>query len=354
MAETFQEKTEQPTERRIEESRKKGQIAQSREIPSSLIILFLSIFIYFTVSKGFDEIFRLYVSYIKNLETEVDFNYIKPILLHGLYGWAKITLPVFLLLILISIFGHVIQRGFFLSFEVIVPRFDNINPVNGIKRLFTKRSLAELLKSILKIFIIVYIAYTFIMKEMPAIFSLPQKETGFIIEYIGKGVFRLSLHIGIAFLFLAFLDFLFQKWQYIKDLMMTKEELKEEMKEREGNPLVKARIRSIQRELARRRMIEDVKTADVVVTNPDTFAIALKYIAHEMSAPRVVARGAGFIANKIKEVARRAGVPLVENRLLARTLFYSVKVGDYIPEKFYMVVAEVLARVYRSKRGIQA
>jgi len=352
MAETFQEKTEQPTERRIEESRKKGQIAQSREIPSSLIILFSSIFMYFTVSKGFSEIFRLYVSYIKNLEIEVDLFHIKPILLHGLYGWIKITFPVFLLLLIISIFGHVIQRGFLFSFDIITPNFEHINPVQGIKRLFTKRSLAELFKSILKVTIIVYVAYTFIMKELPILFSLPQKETSFIIAYLGRGVFKLSLHIGIVFLFLALFDFLFQKWQHIKDLMMTKEELKEEMKEREGNPLVKARIRSIQRELARRRMIEDVKTADVVVTNPDSFAIALKYIAHEMPAPQVVARGAGFIAQKIKKVAQEAHVPLVEHRLLARALFYSVRVGEYIPEKFYMVVAEVLARVYRSKRGI--
>jgi flagellar biosynthetic protein FlhB len=149
------------------------------------------------------------------------------------------------------------------------------------------------------------------------------------------------------------MDYLYQKWQHKKDLMMTHQEVKEEFKEREGNPLVKSRIRSLQREMARRRMIEDVKTADVIVTNPTHFAIGLKYQFGAMLAPKVVAKGAGFVAEKIKEVARMHNVPLIENKPVARALFYAVKVGDYIPEQFYVIVAELLAAVYRQRNRVR-
>ncbi len=170
-----------------------------------------------------------------------------------------------------------------------------------------------------------------------------------IVSYLGRTCFYLAVKVGIIFLFIAALDFLFQKWQHKKDLMMTHQEVKEEFKEREGNPLIKSRIRSLQREMARRRMIEDVKTADVIITNPTHFAIGLKYQFGIMPAPKIIAKGAGFIAEKIKEVARLHDVPLVENKPLARALFYAVKVGDYIPENFYFIVAELLAEVYRQR-----
>jgi flagellar biosynthetic protein FlhB len=185
--------------------------------------------------------------------------------------------------------------------------------------------------------------------ELPTILSLPGKDAGMIVSYLGRTCFYLAVKVGIIFLFIAALDFLFQKWQHKKDLMMTHQEVKEEFKEREGNPLIKSRIRSLQREMARRRMIEDVKTADVIITNPTHFAIGLKYQFGIMPAPKIIAKGAGFIAEKIKEVARLHDVPLVENKPLARALFYAVKVGDYIPENFYFIVAELLAEVYRQR-----
>jgi flagellar biosynthetic protein FlhB len=156
--------------------------------------------------------------------------------------------------------------------------------------------------------------------------------------------------VGFFFLAIAGLDFLYQKWQHNKDLMMTFQEVKEEGKERDGNPQVKSRIRSLQREMGRRRMIEDVKSADVVLTNPTTFAIALKYRAGEMPAPKIMAKGAGFIAEKIKETAKKYGIPVIENKPLARAMYYAVRVGNYVPENFYLVVAELLAQVYKQRK----
>jgi len=349
MEETFQERTEQPTERKIEEAKKRGKIVQSREIPSALILLISSLFLYFSMSHGFEEFVGLYVRFVRSLDMEIDRSNIRGILIAGFMGWIKVVSPFFLLVLFVSIAGTTLQRGFVFSLETIKVNLDNINPISGVRRLLTKRSLVELLKSIAKVAVVTYVAYGFFVKEMPFVLSLPQRETRFILIYLGSSLLRLSLNISLLFLFLAGLDFLFQKWQYLRDLMMTRQELKEEIKEREGNPLVKARIRSLQRDLARRRMIEEVKHADVVVTNPSTFAVALKYVALEMPAPKVVAKGAGFVAERIKEKARMNGVPLYEDRLLARALFYSVKVGDYIPEKFYLVVAEILARIYRAK-----
>jgi len=349
MAETFQEKTEQPTEKRLEDARKKGQVAQSRELTTCLLILFTTLFLSFSLSKGFEEMFRIYTSYVRNIHLEVDANNIHEIIQFGFFKGLKLVLPVFGLLLAVTLIGSFIQTGFLWSFEALKFNIEALNPFTGIKKLFSKRSGVEILKSILKIIILVYVSYTIILKELHELLSLHSKDTFFIVQYMGKISFILSLKVCTVLLFIAGLDFLFQWWQHRKDLMMTHQEIKEEFKEREGNPLIKSRIRSIQREIARKRMIEEVKTADVVVTNPTTFAVALTYKAGKMPAPQVVAKGAGFIAEKIKEVARKHRVTIVENKPLAQGLFYSVKVGQYIPEKFYVVVAELLAYVYKHK-----
>jgi flagellar biosynthetic protein FlhB len=347
---SFQEKTEQPTDKRLEEARKKGQVAQSKELSACLIILFTSIFLYFSMSHGFNEMFKIYLSYVRSVDLDVSISNIQDILSFGLFEWLKLVLPIFGLVFALSIFGNVAQTGFMWSFDAMQVKLESLNPFEGIKKLFSKRSAVEVLKSIIKIVILVYIAYTLIIKELPTMLSLSSQNIRSIIEYCGKTVFFLSVKVSITLLFIAALDFFYQKWQHKKDLMMTQQEVKEESKEREGNPQIKSRIRSLQRDMSRRRMIEDVKKADVIVTNPTTFAIALSYKIGEMSAPMVVAKGAGFVAEKIKEVAKRHGIPLMENKPLARGLFYSVKIGSYIPEQFYIIVAELLAEVYKKNR----
>ena len=351
MADDFQEKTEQPTEKRLEDSRKKGQVAQSKELPSCAIILFSSVFLYFSISRGFSEMFRVYASYVRNMNLDINVVNIHEVLSFGLYRWLMIVLPFFALLMIITVASTAAQTRFMWSFEAVGLKIEKLNPMAGLKNLFTKRSAVELLKSLLKIILLIYIVYSLLMKEIPEILSLPQKDSRVIVEYLGTTCFSLAMKVGFFFLFIAGLDFLYQKWQYKKDLMMTFQEVKEEGKERDGNPQIKGRIRSLQREMARRRMIEDVKTADVIVTNPTTFAVALKYKSGQMPAPEIVAKGAGFVAERIKEVAREFRVPIMENKPLARGLFYSCKVGDMIPEKFYLIVAELLAQVYKRRRA---
>ncbi len=352
MAEAFQEKTEQPTDKRLQDARKKGQVAQSRELSSCFIILFTSLFLYFTASYGFSEMFKVYMNYVKNVYLDINTSNIYDILSFGVFRWLWLVLPVFALLAAISIFGGVLQTGFMWSFETMKFKAEVLNPFEGMKKLVSKKSGVEVLKSLMKIGVLGYICYSVIAKELPELVSLSTKDTPSIIELLGKTSFRLALRVSIVLMFIAGLDFLFQKWQHKKDLMMTQQEVKEESKEREGNPLVKSRIRSLQREMARSRMIEDVKKADVIVTNPTTFAVALMYKPKEMPAPKVVAKGAGFVAQKIKEVAAQHGVTLTENKPLAQALFYSVKVGHYVPEQFYLIVAELLAQVYKQKNKV--
>lgn len=349
MSDSFQEKTEQPTEKRLEDARKKGKVAISREVNTSIIILFSTIFLYFMVSKGFQEMFKVYANFARNANMEVGPGNMYDIFSFALVRWWYIVVPVFAMVTVLGLAGSIMQSGFMWSFEALSPDMGKMNPAKGIKNLVSKKSFVELLKSIIKIILLIYVARNLIVSQMPVIFGLTGQDTGTIVSFLGQASFSLTLKIGIIFLFLAALDFAYQKWDYKKSMMMTMQEVKEEHKEREGNPLVKGRIRNLQREMARRRMMDDVKTADVIVTNPTHFAVALKYRAHEMPAPRVVARGAGFVALRIKEVAAQHRVPLVENKPLAQGLYHAVNVGDYIPEKFYLIVAELLAGIFKRK-----
>lgn len=353
MAENFQEKTEQPTDKRLDDAKKKGQIAQSRELSSSFIILGSTLLLSFIIVHVFNEMFRTFVTFVRNSNYDVDVSNIYSIVTFSVYRWAWLVAPVFGFLLLITAAGSVLQTGFNFSTEALKFSPEKLNPVEGIKRLFNKRSVVEVLKSVAKIFVLAYISYSLIIRELPRIFALPGQDIHAIISYLGNTAFSLALKVGIAILFIAALDFMYQKWQHKKDLMMTQQEVKEEMKEREGNPLIKSRIRTIQREMARARMMEDVKTADVIVTNPTHYAVALKYTAGAMPAPKVVAKGAGFVAMRIKEIAFNFKVPVIENKPLAQGLFHMANVGDFIPEKFYIVVAELLAEVYRRKGKVR-
>ncbi|MDD3845996.1 MAG: flagellar biosynthesis protein FlhB [Syntrophorhabdaceae bacterium] len=349
MSDSFQEKTEQPTEKRLEDARKKGKVAISREVNTSIIILFSTIFLYFMVSKGFQEMFKVYANFARNANMEVGPGNMYDIFSFALVRWWYIVVPVFAIVTVLGLAGSIMQSGFMWSFEALSPDMGKMNPAKGIKNLVSKKSFVELLKSIIKIILLIYVARSLIVSQMPVIFGLTGQDPGTIVSFLGQASFSLTLKIGIIFLFLAALDFAYQKWDFKKSMMMTMQEVKEEHKEREGNPLVKGRIRNLQREMARRRMMDDVKTADVIVTNPTHFAVALKYRAHEMPAPKVVARGAGFVALRIKEVAAQHRVPLVENKPLAQGLYHAVNVGDYIPEKFYLIVAELLAGIFKRK-----
>jgi flagellar biosynthetic protein FlhB len=352
MADSYQEKSEQPTEKRLEDARKKGQVAQSPEVASCFIILFLSLFFYYSISKGFNRMFATYTSCIQSLNIEVTVESVSTILNFAVHQWLVMVVPVFALLIVLGLASTFAQTGFNFSWEAIMPKLETLNPINGIKKLFTVRSLLELVKSVLKILILAYIIYIFVKDQLAVILSLADQNAYSIVCYIAHTAFSLALKVGGVFLFLAGLDYARQRWQQKKDLMMTTQEVKEEFKEREGSPQVKSRIRSLQRDIARRRMIEDVKKADVVLTNPTSYAVAIMYTPKQMPAPKVVAKGGGFVAERIKQVARSHGVAIIENKPVARALFFAVKVGDFVPENFYLIVAEVLAQVYKKRNKV--
>ncbi len=352
MPETFQEKTEQPTDKRLQDARKKGQVAQSPELASCFVIIFMTVFLYYSMSRGFDKMFTVYSHYIRGANADITISSVQGILSFALSQWLFMVVPVFALLIALGLFSGFIQTGFMFSFEALTPKLETLDPLKGIKRLFSQRSFFEMIKSVIKIVVLTYFVYSLFTREMPAILSLSGQETGAILRFVGRSAFGLTMKLGATFLFLAGLDYARQRWQQRKDLMMTRQEIKEEYKEREGSPLVKSRIRSIQRDAARRRMIEDVKKADFVLANPTSLAIAIQYISKQMPAPRVVAKGGGFVAERIKQTARSAGVMIIENKPVARALFYTIKVGDYIPEKFYVIVAELLAQVYKQRNRV--
>jgi flagellar biosynthetic protein FlhB len=239
-----------------------------------------------------------------------------------------------------------VQVGNIFSTKVLVPDLSRLQLFQGLKRIFSGNSLVELGKSIAKILIIGSVAYYSVKKELPYLLPLLDQEVGQIVLYLAGAVFRITGRIVIALVVLAAGDYFYQRYRFEKNLKMTKQEVKDEMRQVEGDPKVKARMRSIMRQMANKRMMTEVATADVVITNPTHVAVALKYDA-TMIAPQVVAKGQGFIAQKIIALAQEAGVPRVENRELARSLYRLVEVGKTIPTSLYRAVAEVLAYVYR-------
>ena len=262
--------------------------------------------------------------------------------------FVKTAMPIMLAVMVVGLAVNFFQVGLNVSTDKIQPKFDNLNPINGVGRMFSKRSLVELVKSVLKIVVIGFFIYNYLKDE---IFTMPQfifYDLGTSLAKMSEIIFTLAFQvIGVIFV-LAVLDFGYQKWQTTQDLKMTKQEVKDEFKQTEGDPQIKGKIRQKQRQMAMSRMMQEVPKADVIVTNPTHFAVALKY-EKGMTAPVVVAKGADFVAQKIKSVGRENDVPLVENRPLARALYASTEVGDSVPRELYQSVAEVLAYVYRLK-----
>ncbi|NLM26075.1 MAG: flagellar biosynthesis protein FlhB [Firmicutes bacterium] len=345
------EKTEPATPRRREEVRKKGQVAKSGEIGTTALII-----AGFWALKSFgSSIFSrlgLFTTTILNDVTRWDgsadslMNLFIFVVIQGLL----VLLPIFLILFLVAIISQAVQVGFMLNWSIIMPKFSRINPIEGFKRIFSKRAFLEFAKSVFKIVIIGSMVYQEVKKSLEWIPNLPHLSTVDAVVIITQTVTALALRIGVTLFILAAFDYLYQRWEFEKSIRMSKQEIKEEYKMVEGDPQIKAKIRQKQREIATRRMMEAVPTADVIVTNPTHYAVALLYKADEMASPEVVAKGAGGTALRIREIANEHNVPTVENPPLARTLFKTVDIGQQIPPELYPAVAEVLAFVYRLRR----
>lgn len=349
-SESEEDKSEEPTAERLEDFRKEGQVAQSKEL-TSLFVLLATLGCLYGLGPSLSSDFMDFVRKIFTEMAVTDFTRERAgaILWLCLVQTAKMVIPIAIAGFVAGVVGSVVQFGFLFTWAPLEPQIDRINPLSGFQRIFSKNSLMEGAKSLIKLTAVIWVTYVLIKSEIIGSASMLDMEGAQFAVYMSSTAFRLILGVCIALFVVAALDFAYQKFRYHKSLMMTKQELKQEHKQRQGDPLLKARIRSIQRERARKRMMQEVPKADVIVTNPTHIAVAIKYDAEKMAAPRVVAKGADLLAQRIKEVAKKNGIPLVENVPLARALHKSVKVGGVIPRSLYQAVAEVLAYVYRLK-----
>ena len=348
------EKTEPATPKRLEDARKKGQLAQSKEIPATLVLLAGLLGFYFLGSYMSDNLLVIIRDLLGGVATDELTETNACNLLLSLLGQLGLALaPLMLMFLTAGIAGNVLQNRFLFTMEPLTPKFSKLDPIKGVTKLFSMQSLVEMFKSVAKIVIVGYVAYVTVKGEKENLLPLMMMEPVNILTYIGKVSFKICVRTLWVLVPLVALDYAFQRWNYNKSLKMTKQEVKDEFKHREGDPLIKGRIRSVQREMARRRMMEEVPEADVVITNPTELAIALRYDREAMSSPKVVAKGAGFVAKRIREIAVESRVPVVEDKPLARSLYKLVDIGQVIPPDMYKAVAEVLAYVYRLKNRIQ-
>jgi len=346
-----QERTEPASPKKRSDARKKGQVAMSREVPSVLILVVSLGFFFFGGGWMIRSLMQFMHGIFTNLNGMLlsDILTARDLLVLSLQSGLYILLPFMLAVLVAGVFGNVIQIGLLFSTETITPKLTKVNPISGFRRLVSAKTLAELPKSILKLVTVGTIAYVLVMKNMPRMPDLMQMSVADILQEFDWIAFQIGFFVCLALIFLAAADYIFQRWQHEKELRMTKQEVKDEQKQLMGDPQIKARIKSAQREMARRRMMAAVPEADVVITNPTRLAVALKFDADDMDAPMVVAKGAGEIARKIREIAREHNVPLVEEKPLARALYKTVEIDQLIPVELYRAVAEVLAYVYRLK-----
>lgn len=353
--ESLQEKTEDATPRKREEARSRGQVAKSPELNSFAVLFFSMIFLFYTapmVTTGLAELMQDMFSGLGGAPgTDAD----ATVLIREIGGRIfKILSPMFLLVVVIGISANAAQVGFRLSPKALEPKFDKLNFLAGFKRLMSRRSAVGLVRDVLKLVLIGTVAFFAVRAEMDEFVALSEMDTTAIMTFTGGTVFRVAMKIILALLALAIFDFMFQRWDFDKSIRMTKQEVKDESKQYDGSPLLKSRIRRVQRELSRARMGQEIPTADVVITNPIHLAVALRYDTDAMSAPTVVGKGARLLADKIRGIARHSGVPIVENAPLARALYSSVEVGTQIPAELYKACAEVLAHIYRLREGHHA
>lgn len=344
-------KTEQPTSRRLEKAREEGAPPSSTLMTSTITLLTGMICLYVFGSFMVSGISRQGAEVLSTAGT-FDFTErnIYQLLLRTFQLLVVILSPLIVTIILTSVVSSVAQDGGRLEFRMERLKLDwkKLNPLNGFSRLFNKTALVELLKSFLKLMVIGYIAYRVLRDETENITVLAEADVPAILAYMGHIAFKIVMHTCGIMLILSLLDLLYVKWQYTESLKMTKQEIKDETKEQE-NPEIKGHIKKMQYQMARRRMTKIIPTADVVITNPTHFAVALKYDRQKMAAPVVIAKGVDLMAQAIKKIARENGVTLVENRFLARELYEQVGENEAIPESLYSAVAEVLAYVYRIK-----
>ena len=344
------EKTEEPTAKKRADARKKGQVGRSQELNTAFVLLIG----FFSLKLLWDSIYLAIASYttyvFANLNQPVDTENIVRLFIGIMEILAKTALPIMLFIMLIGLAVNFFQVGLNFNTEAIEFKLDKLNPINGFGRIFSKRSLVELAKSFFKILVIGFFLYRFIHEQIIAMPQFMFFDLTTSLALVAEIIFRMAFIVIGVIMIMAVADYGYQNRQTTQDLKMTKQEVKDEMKQTEGDPQIKGKIRQKQRQMAMARMMKEVPKADVIITNPTHYAVALAY-EKGMVAPTVLAKGQDLVAQRIKELGREARVPIVENKPLARTLYAAVQVGDAVPQELYQAVAEVLAYVYRLKHA---
>lgn len=351
MAEEDQERTEEATQQRRDDFRKRGQVANTRELSSVLVLLGSAMVLWF--------LGRFFMEQMSEIITQSIGPFLVDAARHGDYKPAAIFIfkkaimvvgPFVGIMMVMGVASSVLQTGLLYNEEALEFNLDKLNPLQGLQRMFSLRSLVEGIKAVLKLVLVGAVVMVLVKEQLLRVPGLVSLSVNQLVVFCGDLTVRLLGGVGVFMGVLAAADYFFQRWQLEKQMRMTKQEVKEEHKSREGDPMIKARIRRIQREMANKRMMNDVPKADVVITNPTHIACAIQYDPKTMAAPRLVAKGAGAIAERIKAIARENNVPVMENKPLARTIFKTLKIGQTIPRELFAAIAQVLSYVYKLKR----
>lgn len=344
-----EERTEPATPRKRQKSREDGRMAKSQDLSAAVIIITGLLALNALGLSVWRKLIEMFYAVLTHVSTDLmrDDGWLILPFIEGVKGFFWGWLPIGLLCTIMAAFIMIYQVGFLVSAKPLTPKPERFNPISGLKKIISLRTLVELLKGLLKAMLLLGMLFTVIRKEQDMLLSvmLFPMEQG--IAIIMQQIWSMALKMALVLLVLGFADYGYQKWDFEKSIRMSKQEIKEEYKQMEGDPLIKRRIRQKQRELAQGRMMSDVPKADVVITNPTHIAVAIEYDQKSMSAPVVIAKGEGFIAQKIRDIAKEHKIPIVENKPLARALLLQVEVGEAVPEELYRAVAEVLAFVYR-------
>lgn len=344
------EKTEKATPKKRQDTRKKGQVAKSMEVSGASVLL--SAFLCMLMFGGYmrDHTVRLFTDvYINRLSMDVTKDNVMQLLSEYAIQILLLLAPLFVAVFVVSLVVNYIQVGFLLTGEPLKMKLSKIDPIKGFKNIFSMRSLIEFFKSIFKLTIIGYLVYTTLWGARAEFSSLSTKNPDSIFHFVTNVTMSLGFKIGAGLLILSVLDYLYQKYEYEKNIRMSKQDIKDEFKKMEGDPLIKGKIRERQRRMALQRMMQEVPNADVIITNPTHFAVALKYDGSTMEAPQIIAKGQDYMALRIKEIAKEHGIITMENKPLARALYQRSEIGDSIPGDLFQAVAEVLAYVYKLK-----
>jgi flagellar biosynthetic protein FlhB len=355
MAEAPGEKIFPATPHKRKEARKKGQVARSADLSGALVLVAIVLVLRWALTSGaaIEQLigdFQTAFHFDPHADGGFTLSSARHLELMVLLWGGKLLAPILLMGVLLGLGANIGQVGFVISGHALIPDWTRVSPATGLKRIFSSRGAFELMKGMGKIGFIAWLCYSQIEKTLPALINASRMPLLSYLSVIGDLIWSLGIRIALALAVIAAVDYVFHKYDFEKNMRMSREEMKQEMKQTDGDPMLRQRIRQKQRAIANKRMMQEVPKADVVITNPTHYAIALKYEAESMKAPRVVAKGRGYIALAIKELARESNVPMVENRPLARKLFRDVPLGKEIPGALYQAVAEVLAFVYRTHR----